>query len=310
LKEVIIPSGDIELAGELYLPKFTGPYPAIIYIHGGGNNYDMLMSAPRYYALRMAHCGFAVLTYDKRGTGESGGIFHESTYDDFISDAGHAADFLVKHEQIDPEKIGIYGGSQGGRLAPLVATRFPSISFAISASGPIGTVADQATFNIEYALKVRGYDDSTVKQVMPLWRRHHAARESLNPDDMNEVAEDIFKLREFIDPMALPNTRHEFLTDSNLFFLRPPYFSMSKDYISELVNLDVPWLAIYGELDSIINVRESIENIQKQMTVGDNTSYEIIVMKGVNHSFYHYETGEDIPIVNIVINWLKEIISN
>ncbi|UCD93537.1 MAG: alpha/beta fold hydrolase [Candidatus Zixiibacteriota bacterium] len=310
VEKVIIPSDDIELAGELYLPKSTGPYPAVIYMHGGGNDYDMLMSSPRYYAPRMAHCGFAFLAYEKRGTGESGGVFHEATYDDFIADAGHAADFLAQHDRIDPDKIGIYGGSQGGRLAPVVATRFPSVSFVISASGPIGTLADHATFNIEYALKVRGYEDSTIEQVMPLWRRHHTAWESLDPDDLNNVAEDIFKFREFIDPMALPNTRQEFLTDSNLFFLRPPYFSMSKDYTGELVNLDVPWLAIYGELDPIINVRESVENIRKQMTAGDNTQYEIIVIKSVGHSFNNSATREQVPVINVAINWINEMISH
>jgi pimeloyl-ACP methyl ester carboxylesterase len=310
VEKVTIPGADIELSGKLYLPEKPGPYPAIVFLHGGGNNYDLLMSSPRYYAARLAHCGYAALIYDKRGTGESGGVFHESTYGDYISDAGHAADFLVKHEQIDPNKIGVYGGSQGGRLAPLVAVRFPGVSFAVSASGPIGTLADQATFNMEYALGVRGYEDSTIKQVMPLWRKHHAACESLDPDEMNEVAGEIFRLREFIDPMALPNTRHEFLTDSNLFFLRPTYFSMSRDYVSELADLGVPWLAIYGQQDPIINVPESIENIEEQMATAGNTDYEIIVIKDVGHSFDNRETGKEVPIVNIVINWLEEILSN
>jgi len=38
---VTIPSGEITLHGELYLPKEQGPYPAVIYMHGGGNNYNM-----------------------------------------------------------------------------------------------------------------------------------------------------------------------------------------------------------------------------------------------------------------------------
>lgn len=308
IEEITITSGDIILHGELYLPKRPRPHPAIIYMHGGGNNYDMLMGAPKYYAPRLAHCGYAVLIYDKRGTGGSGGVFHESTYDDYISDAGHAANFLMKHEKIDPTKIGVYGGSQGGRLAPLVATRFSSVSFAISVSGPIGTLADDATFNMEYALKVRGYEDSTIEKVMPLWRKHHAAWESQDPDSLNEVAEEIIKKRESIDPMALPNTRQEFLTDSSLFFLRPVYNSMSKDYIGELVNLDIPWLALFGELDPVIDVRHSVENIQKQMASAGNRDFEIITFKGVGHSLENRETGENVPTTNVVVNWLKEIV--
>lgn len=309
MEEVSIPSGDIELAGILYYPKNEEQYPVIIFMHGGGNDYEMLMSSVKYYAPRMAHCGFAALIYDKRGTGESGGVFHESTYDDYIADAGHAAEFLKEYDRVDPDRIGVYGGSQGGRLAPVVAVRYPCVSFAISVSGPIGTLADHATFNMEYALKTRGYEDTTIEKVMPLWRKHHAAWESFNPDEFDEVAAEIMKYRGFYDTFALPNTRDEFDTDSNLFFLRPPYFSMSNDYISELVKLDVPWLVLYGELDPIINARESIDNIHKQMKVAENSNYEVIVIEEVGHSFNNSKTGDHVPIENIVVNWLNEIIS-
>jgi len=309
VKEVTIPGGEIELAGKLYLPDTPGPHAAVVFMHGGGNDYELVMGAPRFYGPRLAHCGYAALIYDKRGTGKSGGVFHESTYDDFIADAGRAVEFLSKHESIDPGNIGVYAGSEGGRLAPLVAVRFPNVAFVISASGPIGKIADQADFNIEYALHVRGYPDSLIEQIMPLWRKHHAACTSLDSAEMDAVAKEIFRLRETIDPFALPNTRQEFLTDSNLFFLRPQYFSMPNDYTGELVKLDVPWLAIYGELDPIINVQESVENIQKQMTAGNNTDYEIIVHEGVGHSFSDPETGKFVPDENIVINWIKEKVS-
>lgn len=309
VKEVAIPSGDITLHGELYLPNQPGPHPAVILMHGGGNDYEMLMSAPRYYAPRLAHCGYATLIYDKRGTGKSGGVFHETTYDDYVFDAGNAANFLSNYNQIDPDKIGVYGGSLGGRLAPIVAIRYPVASFAISASGPVGTIADHSTFNIEYALKIRGYEDTTIEQVMPLWKKHHEACESQNLDDLNEVADEIMKKREYIDPMALPNTRQEFLTDSNLFFLRPVYNSMSINYFDELVGLDVPWLAYFGELDPIIDVRESVKNIQKQMAIAENKDYEIIVFENVGHSFENHETGEYIPTIRVIVNWLDEITS-
>ena len=310
IEDVIIASGDIKLQGKLYLPRMPGPHPAIIYMHGGGNNYELIMSAPQFYAPRFAHCGYACLIYDERGTGQSGGVFHESTYDDFISDAGHAADFLAQHDQIAADKIGVFGGSQGGRLAPIVAARFPSVSFVISTSGPIGKVGDQATFNMKYALKIRGYEDTTIQQVMPLWEKHHKACESLNPDDLDEVAEGIFRMRKFIDPMALPNTYQEFESDSNLFFLKPMYSSMSKDYLTELAKLDVPWLAIYGEQDPVINVKESIENIQKQMASAQNHDCEIVRIKDVGHSFEYPGTRNYIRVEKIIVNWLNEQISN
>lgn len=57
VEEVTISGGDITLHGELYLPNRPGPHPGIVYMHGGGNNYDVLMSAPKYYAPRLTHGG-------------------------------------------------------------------------------------------------------------------------------------------------------------------------------------------------------------------------------------------------------------
>ncbi len=307
-ERVRIPSGDIELAGELYLPEEPGKHPAVVFMHGGGNDYELLMSGPRYHASRLARCGFAALLYDKRGTGKSGGVFHESSYDDFITDAGNAARFLLGRKEIDSTKIGVYGGSEGGRLTPLVAVRFPFISFAVSVSGPIGRVADQATYNIRYALRLRGNSDSVTERVMPLWQRHHEAWASLDENEFVELAAQIVALRDSINPLALPSTRHEILTDSNLYFLRPQFHSMSRDYLGELTRLRVPWLALYGELDPVIDVRESIENIQKLMAAVGHDKYEIVLIKGVSHSLENPETGHQTPTTNIVINWLTETV--
>ena len=174
VEAVSFKSGKITLAGKLYLPAGGQKHRAVVFMHGGGNNYDLIMSAPRYYARRLAPCGFAALVYDKRGTGQSGGVFSEATFDDFIDDAGNAAVFLSRDERIDPARIAIYGGSEGGQLAPVASIRFPVIAAAISVSGPFASAVEQANHNMEYSLHSRGYTDSLVDLVMPLWRRHHA----------------------------------------------------------------------------------------------------------------------------------------
>src|SRR5262245_63436574 len=66
------PSGDIRLAYRLDLPTGTGPFPAIVMGHGSApaRRYDFPFEAQRLVA-----AGFAVLRYDKRGVGDSGGVF-------------------------------------------------------------------------------------------------------------------------------------------------------------------------------------------------------------------------------------------
>jgi uncharacterized protein len=299
-------SGKITLAGKLYLPSGGQKHRAVVFMHGGGNDYDLIMSAPKYYARRLAQCGFAALIYDKRGTGQSGGAFHEATYDDFITDAGNAAVFLSRDERIDPARIAIYGGSEGGQLAPIASIRFPIISAVISVSGPFVSAVEQANHNINYALRSRGYSDSLMDVVMPLWRRHHAAWASRDPVEMRALAAEIERLRATVDTFALPNTEQEIVTDTNLFFLMPGFNSMMEDYTAELAGVRVPFLALYGELDPIVDVRKSIANLRQQMAIGGHDDFEIIVIDSVGHSFVHQRSREQTPIVNIILNWLDE----
>ncbi len=304
--EVRVPSDNILLDGKLYLPKDSGRYPAVVFMHGGGNDAEELMSGPRFYARRLAHCGIAALIYDKRGTGKSGGVFHEASLDDFINDAGSAIRFLIARPEIDAAQIGIYGGSEGGCLAPVAAVRFPEISFVISTSGPIGRIVDQANHNISYALRLRGFPDSVVDEVMPLWRRHHASWASQDSLEKMAVAEEIAKYRKIFDTLVLPSPENEILADTNLFFLRPQFNSMSKDYYNELSRLSVPLLALYGALDPIINVEESARNLEIKMREAGNKYYEIYIIDSVSHSFNNPTTGEFLPTEFIIINWLYE----
>ncbi len=304
--EVKIPSDNIILDGKFYCPSDSDKYPAVIFMHGGGNDAELLVSGPMFYASRLAHCGIAALIYYKRGTGKSGGLFHESSFDDFINDAGFAARFLIGRKEIDTTRIGVFGGSEGGRLAPVAAVRFQEISFVICNSGPFGSVVEQANFNIEYALGLRGYSDSVIENVMPLWKRHHASWGSQDPQEKKAVAAEIIRYRENYDMFAIPSTEQEILTDSGLFFLRPQFNSMSKDYISELSKLSVPLLALFGELDPIIDVPASVRNLEEQMIIGGHADYEIFVIDSVSHSFDNPETGEFLHDENIILNWLDE----
>jgi hypothetical protein len=70
----VIANGDVRLAYSLDLPAGSGPFPAIVAGHGSGRvtRQQMEGSAARWTAM-----GFAVLRFDKRGVGESTGVYSE-----------------------------------------------------------------------------------------------------------------------------------------------------------------------------------------------------------------------------------------
>ncbi len=98
--------------------------------------------------------GFAALTYDKRGVGESGGSYKrvdvkngESVLDDPAGDALAGVEFLKNHNKIDPNEIGFFGGSQAGWIAPLAASKSSDVAFIVLFSGPVCTVRQEMFYS-------------------------------------------------------------------------------------------------------------------------------------------------------------------
>jgi uncharacterized protein len=136
--EVRFRSGRNVLAGTLTLPPGAGPHPAAVWVHGAGPNTRNYF--PDLPAL-VAGAGLAVLTYDKRGVGQSSGTFPGDRADvyaigELARDAEAAARFLAAQPGIDRARVGLVGHSQGGWIAPLAATREPAVRFVVAFAGP------------------------------------------------------------------------------------------------------------------------------------------------------------------------------
>jgi pimeloyl-ACP methyl ester carboxylesterase len=133
---VAFTNGDVRLAGDLILPAERGRYPAVVFLHGSGAEGRW---ANRYRAQQFARRGFAALIYDKRGVGASSGDWRTASFDDFVADAAAGVQLLRTLPEIDPDRIGAWGHSQGGTTAPLLAPvanlRFVIASAASGQSG-------------------------------------------------------------------------------------------------------------------------------------------------------------------------------
>ena len=123
------------------LPPGAGPFPAVVYVTGSGETTRAYL--PELQAL-LLHDGVAVLAYDKRGIGASGGVYPgESPTADTIGtlalDAEAALRFLAARPEVDPRRVGLAGHSQAGWIMPLAAKREPAARFMVVFSGPAVT---------------------------------------------------------------------------------------------------------------------------------------------------------------------------
>ncbi len=133
-------AGEPRLAGTLTLPEGQGPFPAVVLIPGSGpqTRDETVAGHPIFWVLAdaLSRNGFAVLRYDKRGVGQSGGTYAEATLHDFAQDARTAADWLGSQPGVDRRRLGLIGHSEGGLAAPLAAAKDPAIAFMVLLAAP------------------------------------------------------------------------------------------------------------------------------------------------------------------------------
>lgn len=167
-REVVIRSGDVRLAGTLTLPAGRGPFPAVVLLHGGGaQDRNFLWVAPFF-----AEAGVAVLAYDKRGVGGSTGDWRTAVASDLAADAVAAVDFLRTRPEIDRGRVGLYGSSNGGWVAPIAANMAPArIAFVIARSASGLPERRNVVYETESDLRQAGYDEAVIARVRALHER-------------------------------------------------------------------------------------------------------------------------------------------
>jgi uncharacterized protein len=126
-------------AGTLYLPKGDGPHPAVVWVHGSGPMTRLTFNAPGTIVPTLVQSGVAVLSYDKRGVGESKGQCCPGDHGHFnllSADASGAVNALLSRTDIDPSRIGLIGASQAGWIVPLIVARTDHVAFTAMVDAP------------------------------------------------------------------------------------------------------------------------------------------------------------------------------
>jgi dienelactone hydrolase len=131
-------SNGVKLAGRLIMPHRAGKVPVVVLIHGAEHTsgIDTLFLQRVFPAL-----GIGAFVYDKRGTGRSGGVYTQD-YNLLASDGVNALRQAKRLAGARLQRIGYWGGSQGGWVVPLAANRAP-VDFAIIAYGLAVNVIDE-----------------------------------------------------------------------------------------------------------------------------------------------------------------------
>ncbi|MGW0194968.1 alpha/beta hydrolase family protein [Nonomuraea sp. NPDC003201] len=160
-------SGGLVLHGSVISPvQARSGRAGVVLVHGAGTG--MKRNKLLGEAVAFARQGLSVLIYDKRSEGYS---LFERSYSQLADDALGAVQTLRRQPGVDPAKVGIWGLSEGGWVAPLAASRSKDISFVIVVGANALQPLRQQTWAVAAGLRKAGVHGSFVDRAEPTMYR-------------------------------------------------------------------------------------------------------------------------------------------
>jgi dipeptidyl aminopeptidase/acylaminoacyl peptidase len=272
-QEVRFANAGASLVGTVYLPNIGDHLSAVVVLHDAS---IPMQEAALYRHLRegLPALGFAVLIYDRRGSGQSSGSLQGVDYETLADDGVAGQHALAKLSRIDPARIGFWGLSQGGWLAVLAAGRSPVAAFAISVSAPLVTPDEQMQFATSNLLRIRGYSPEDVGEMLETrWTWVGYVRGT----NSRAVAIDALtksQSKPWFDLTYMPNVSQ--LTNDPA--LRR---QMDDDPVAAILKVKVPLLLLYGGSDPWVPVAQSMQRLKALS--GQLNNIESWVIADANH---------------------------
>lgn len=287
---------NITLAGTLTLPKPTKKKPPVVILISGSGQQDRDESFAGHKPFLvlsdyLTRNGIAVLRYDDRGFGESTGNFVECTTADFATDVLSAIDFLKKRTDIDINKIGLVGHSEGAIIAPMVANQSKNVNFIVMLAGT-GTPGKEVS--LVQALDYRNFPVANEKQYETYVKE---AIEIASSDKEIDIARReltaYYKNSEILTSILPSNVnKNEFI--ENLVATRTtPWVRYFYNYnpTSEIRKINIPALVLYGSNDTQVPPRYHLQPVKDALAASKSKKYEVVLLEGLNHLFQESKAG-------------------
>jgi dienelactone hydrolase len=170
MEDVTFTSADgTRLAGTVRTPDTPGKHPAVVIIHGSGDQdrhgYASIIDV---IGERFLRHGFVVLQYDKRGSGASLGDWRSASFATLAQDAEAGRELLMHYPGVDATLVGLAGSSQAGWIAAKAVTAHPLVPFValLGAAGTAMTVEEQNSYNARVQMHCAGISEQLIGQVL------------------------------------------------------------------------------------------------------------------------------------------------
>ncbi len=292
-------SDNVTLAGTLTLPRSKGPVPAVILIQGSSplNRNAALFGHKLFlvWADHLTRLGIAVLRFDKRSAGQSTGDYHSSSIENFAGDVLAGIEYLKTRKEINHKQIGLIGHSEGGSTASLAAVQSKDVVFVVLMASAGVNWEELVPRQEESLMRLDGVPEEFIgrslefrKQLFEIMKNND--RKIAEPK-IREVFTKYFDrclpeeksfAENYYGPLEAKVQCH------NSVWFR---YNLVYDPAETLKRIEVPILALNGELDFVVSPEQNLTRIAKTLETAKHENYKIVEVPSVNHMFQTCKTG-------------------
>ncbi|MBI5662828.1 MAG: alpha/beta hydrolase [Ignavibacterium album] len=318
----------ITLAGTFTYPKEDGKFPAVVLITGSGaqNRDEEIFNHKPFLVISdfLTKNGYAVLRFDDRGVGESEGNHSIATTFDFAEDVRAAIKYLKARNEVDNNKIGLIGHSEGAMIASIVASESDDVAFIILMAGP-GLPGDSILYlQTELIYRAEGQSEEQIHEILDELREVYSILKSdIDESEMKEILKSKYQQR--FDKMS--DEEKQRFGDLNTYMemeiriATSPWFRafLKFDPRPILEKVKCPVLAVIGEKDLQVPPKENLPAIEDALKRGGNKNFNVTELPNLNHLFQTSQFGTiseygiieetmSPPALETMLNWLNEIL--
>ena len=267
----------------------AGP-TALIALQGAGEGTRDSPSLRHLHEL-LPPAGIGVVTFDRRGEGESTGDATRGRFELQVEDA------LAILDALDAEHVGLWGYSQGGWIGPLAAVASDAVAFLVLLASPGVTPSEQMMYAVERQLRLAGYGDEVVERALDLRRRFEAWVHRPEPDEELAAAlwagvDEPWWGQAWLPPTLFDEESRRLWIEEMDFDPRPVF-----------AQVRVPTLLFYGAEDSWTPVEPSVGSWRAAR--GDEV--EIVVVPGAEHDLRLPDGSFTPEYERTLVDWLGRL---
>jgi pimeloyl-ACP methyl ester carboxylesterase len=280
-------SAGVQLAGLLLEPiANAAKAPLVVLVHGSEKNSPI----HNFNQYLLAAQGVSVFAYDKRGTAGSGGVYTQD-FRLLAEDAANAAKAARGIAKGHTGRLGFYGGSQGGWIAPMAALAAHA-DFVEVGFGVVGTALEQDQWQVDYQLKQLGFADS----ILPAVHEVTAATAKVAASDFNEGLDEIARLRNAYSGQPwfakIDGQYSGLVLRGEIARAKEESPQVPWDYATQasLAQLSIPQLWVLAKDDATAPSAPSIERLRSLKKAGANIT--ITVFPDTDHGIRTFTTDK------------------